>query len=623
MRIGAAARSAFRLGVFLFPTALAATASAGSPVAAVDEATLGITNHRVSRGIHVRHPESVVGPLAPSPEAVPAAIPSGILLEYHGGRVISHVQVVLVGWGTLPSYVTTTAPAYFQTLVNSRFMDWHGEYDTTGVKPTDFGTAGMGTSQHIGRGTVVPTPIKITPSVTSKTVDDTQISAEIQKQITAGVLPQPKVEADGSVDTIYFMFFPSTITITQGTSQSCVAFCGYHGTFTSAGKSIYYAVIPDMSTGGCASGCGGTNPADSYGVTNSHELSEAVTDAEVGIVGNASDRPLSWYDDSQACSGKSCGENGDICANPSVFPSGSQLDRSLGIPVQKIWSQRLYNCVAQDPTLPICNGSNHPCNGCASSSDCGGATPVCDTTPGSTTSGQCIAPKCTTNADCTTLGKNVCDTTTGSCRGCAKDAECSGATPKCDVSTTTCVACLASADCSGTKPVCNTATKTCKGCSASSDCAAPQVCDPGTGACVGCETNADCKSAGAPVCDTGTRTCVAGSTGGSGTGGTGTGTGGGTGTGTGGTGTGTGGGTGTGTGGSGKGTGTGGGTGAADAGASNSFDTPAPASGCSTAPDKNRTNGALAGVVFAVAAMIRRRGARARVTYRARGGSPL
>ena len=581
MRIGPAAKLAMRIGALVLPAVLgmSAAAAATTDLSAVERAA-GITDHRVSRPLRVRQ----VGPLAPAPEPIASAIPKNIVLEYHGGKVISHVQVVLVGWGTLPTYLKTTAPGYFQKLVNSRFMDWHGEYDTVGLKPTDFAKNGMGTSQRIGRGTVVATPIQITPKTsgaTGKTVDDTAIAAEIQAQIDAGVLPQPKVEADGTVDTIYFTFFPSTITISQGGANSCSAFCGYHGTFVNkTGKSVYYAVIPDMTAGACAGGGCGGNSDQSYGETNSHELSEAITDAEIGIAGDAPVRPLAWYDDGSACSGKSCGENGDICADPSVFPSASQIDSSLGIPVQKIWSQRLYNCIAQDPALPICNGTVHPCNGCVTSSDCSGATPTCDTTPGSATAGQCIAPACKTNADCTAPGKNICDTTAGTCRGCAKDTECSGATPKCDVAAATCVACLTGTDCSGTTPVCNATTKTCKGCSASTDCTAPQVCDPGTGACVGCGTNADCKSPGAPVCDTSSRTCVAAS---APDGGKGTGTGIGNGN---------------------------GGNGSVDGGTGSGgdlFDGPAQSSGCSTSGGTKGSGAALAGILLGLAALVRRR----------------
>ena len=595
MRIGRSAKLAMRIVSLVLPAVLGssiavAAPSPTSPEPGAIERAAGITNHRVSRPMPVRQ----VGPLAPAPEPIASAIPTGIKLNYHGGKVISHVQVVLVGWGTIPTYLKTTAPGYFQTLVNSRFMDWHGEYDTAGVKPTDFGTSGMGTSQRIGRGTVVATPIQITPKTsgaTGKTVDDTAVAAEIAAQIDAGVLPQPKVEADGSVDTIYFTFFPSTITITQGGASSCSYFCGYHGTFVNkTGKSIYYAVIPDMTTGACSSGCGG-NSDQSYGATDSHELSEAITDAEIGIA-TSSKRPMAWYDDGNACKddkgqATDCGENGDVCA--SVLSSTAQIDTSLGIPVQKIWSQRLYNCIAQDPSLPICDGTVHPCNGCASNSDCkAGAT--CDTTPGSATSGQCVgSAKCTSNADCTTPGKNICDTTAGTCRGCAKDAECSGATPKCDVAAATCVACLTGADCGGTTPVCNTTTKTCKGCSASTDCTAPQVCDPGTGACVGCGTNADCKTAGAPVCDTASRTCVAAGAKDAGADtGTGTGTGNGNGT------------IGNGNGGNGS---VDGGTG----GGGDLFDSPAPASGCSTSGGTKGSGAALAGIVLGLAALVRRR----------------
>jgi len=104
------------------------------------------------------------------------------------------------------------------------------------------------------------------------------------------------------------MHFPQGKTITEGSgSASCSVFCAYHGTFTRNNASVYYGVLPDMGPGsGCATGCG--NAATTFQNQTSvasHELIEAVTDAEVGLA-TVVGPPLAWYDATN-------GEIGDIC----------------------------------------------------------------------------------------------------------------------------------------------------------------------------------------------------------------------------------------------------------------------------------------------------------------------
>ena len=150
----------------------------------------------------------------------------------------------------------------------------------------------------------------ITPSITSSTVTDAQIQSELTAQVNAGHLPAPAVDAQGNAVTYYAVFFPPGITITQGTSRSCVAggFCAFHGTVAAGGglNEFYYGVHPDMQAGsGCATGCGNSSTFGNYCSVSSHELAEMMTDAEVGI-STVVGPPLAWYDSTN-------GENGDIC----------------------------------------------------------------------------------------------------------------------------------------------------------------------------------------------------------------------------------------------------------------------------------------------------------------------
>lgn len=135
------------------------------------------------------------------------------------------------------------------------------EYNT--VAPS-----GTKTNQHIGPGTFYQ-QVTITPSTTGTTVDDTQIQSELTAQINAGHLPAPAVDSSGQPKTIYAVFFPPGITITQGGSSSCVAggFCAYHGTVAQAGAvgEFIYGVHPDMQAGsGCFTGCGTSTVFGNY-----------------------------------------------------------------------------------------------------------------------------------------------------------------------------------------------------------------------------------------------------------------------------------------------------------------------------------------------------------------------
>lgn len=243
--------------------------------------------------------------------------PAGAHLTYYGGRVVGSPEIIQVLWGngaydSHVSGVGTPSMASFYTQYTSQtsLSSWlDSEYNT--VSPT-----GTKTNQHIGPGTF-QSQVTITPSTSATTVDDTVIQAELTAQINAGHLPGPAVDGQGNPKTIYAVFFPPGITITQGNSSSCVSggFCAYHGTIAAASSlpEFMYGVHPDMQAGsGCFTGCGTSSIFGNYTSVASHELVETITDAEVGL-GTVIGPPLAWYDNTN-------GEIGDICnAQQSTF----------------------------------------------------------------------------------------------------------------------------------------------------------------------------------------------------------------------------------------------------------------------------------------------------------------
>jgi len=242
------------------------------------------------------------------------AAPSGAHLNYYGGNVISNVKVNVVFWTAAVDGTTqANIGGFYSAVTNSSYMDWLSEFNT--------GT------QSIGRGSL-NSVTTINPGNPNSALNDSDIQAELDAQIGAGALPPN----DGN--SIYMTYFPPGYTITQGTSQSCVGggFCAYHGTYNgvSAGE-LFYGVMPDEGPGsGCDTGCGNDTQFNNLTSVSSHELIEAVTDAEVGLA-TSFGPPLAWYDPTY-------GEIGDIC--------NAQHGTAAGYVVQLEFSNVRNDCIA-------------------------------------------------------------------------------------------------------------------------------------------------------------------------------------------------------------------------------------------------------------------------------------
>src|ERR1051326_3644657 len=256
--------------------------------------------------------------------AIAPAAPAGAHLSYFGGPVISNVHVVqvLYGSGSYNAQVAgTTSPTMGQF-----YGDLTGANSGSTALLTQYNApASGGTNQTIGNGTFDGL-FQIVPSAgnNGSTISDTQIQSELLAQITAGPLPAPLLDAAGNVNTLYMIFFPPGKTITQGGSSSCVAggFCAYHGTTSTLlnGKNVLYGVMPDMQSGLCSTGgCGNAGVFGNYTSVTSHELTEAITDADVGIATTFAP-PLAWYDMVNGEIGDICnGQQGSYTANGTTY----------------------------------------------------------------------------------------------------------------------------------------------------------------------------------------------------------------------------------------------------------------------------------------------------------------
>jgi hypothetical protein len=257
--------------------------------------------------------------------AKPVTTATSAKLTYYGGKVIQKVKVVKVqyGTGTYQSFITATGASslagFYSAVTASNYFTWLSEYNTTTPKQT------IGTGTYAGSYAITPSSTR-----NKATITDANIQAEISAQITAGKLPAP------DNNTLYMIDFPKGKTISQGGSKSCQAggFCAYHGTFKRNSQNVYYGVLPDMSSGsGCDTGCGSGSAFANQTSVASHEMIEAVTDAEVGLA-TVVGAPLAWYDSAN-------GEIGDICnAQQGTITSGGAT-----YTVQKEWSNASKACI--------------------------------------------------------------------------------------------------------------------------------------------------------------------------------------------------------------------------------------------------------------------------------------
>jgi hypothetical protein len=197
-------------------------------------------------------------------------------LVYNNGPLLTAVQVFTVFWGTAwqqspASDMVSNINNFFDYILTSPLMDQLAEYSASG--------------QNIGHGSRIGTTTRTT-SDPGSSVADSDIQQLLINAIAGNTLPQP------GANTLYFVYLPTGVAVTQGGSSSCQSFCGYHDNMNGQ---IFYAVMPSPDCKGCTGSLAVFNALTS---TSSHELCEAITDPVPG---------QGWYDQNN-------GEIGDICA---------------------------------------------------------------------------------------------------------------------------------------------------------------------------------------------------------------------------------------------------------------------------------------------------------------------
>ena len=254
--------------------------------------------------------------------SIPTPDPLCHLTRHPGGPVITSPTVVPVLWGSSAAVATTAqtlTPMFTDLLTNPQYAGYLGDL------AAEYGTGSS--------GTVTPAPgsstgFVIHPMHTAPILGVADVQNELASQLAANNLPTP--EGPG-IQTIYAIYFPSTVTLTTSQGSTCQDIFAYHGSFAMNGLNAAFLAI-----GACDSTFGRGLEHEA-----SHELIEALTDPDVGncnIFGAQCD--LTWVDDTDSEPGCS-GEIGDLC-NSDGYMLGSYF-------LESSWSDATHSCFHASP----------------------------------------------------------------------------------------------------------------------------------------------------------------------------------------------------------------------------------------------------------------------------------
>ncbi len=201
-------------------------------------------------------------------------------LTFHGGKVLRSPDVV-------PVYVG----AYWQTLPGMRDRAHNDAAMAVLVK--DPGQTGLWREYGGGPGTTSPS--KVLGGVGRRDFSKEDVEALVSAQVRSGAFDASDPER------IFTLVLPPGVTLHDGEASSIAGLGGFHGNVTARdGHPVYYAVVVySQRSGGRRNGIDFTGtPIDNITITESHEITEAVTDPDVGLAIESGDPHfLGWYDE--------------------------------------------------------------------------------------------------------------------------------------------------------------------------------------------------------------------------------------------------------------------------------------------------------------------------------------
>ena len=201
-------------------------------------------------------------------------------LTFHGGKVLRSPDVV-------PVYVGT----YWQTPQGKQERARNDAAMAALVK--DAGQTGIWREYGGGPGTTSPS--KVLAGVSRRDFSKEDVEALVHAQVRSGAFDASDPER------IFSLLLPPGVTLHDGEASSRSGLGGFHGNVTAKdGHPVYYAVVVySQRTGTQPNGIDFTGtPIDNITITESHEVTEAVTDPDVGLAIETGDpHYLGWYDD--------------------------------------------------------------------------------------------------------------------------------------------------------------------------------------------------------------------------------------------------------------------------------------------------------------------------------------
>ncbi|HXO41066.1 MAG TPA: hypothetical protein VN999_06450 [Thermoanaerobaculia bacterium] len=213
----------------------------------------------------------------------------GFNLTYHsGGTVIISAKVVFIFWG--PNFQNPSSPdfQYAQTLIafRNQFGTTH-EYNVITQYYQNLGTKQFIQQANLGSGT----PDWFDTSTPPTNVTDAIVQGEVSAYLSSHAF---------DASTIYEVVIPSSSYSSDGSSTSCggpsLAYCAYHGFFTSGSNAVKYSIEPYPSCSGCQ--VSGWTDVQNQEHFVCHETREAVTDQQLNawfdFQGNEADDKCAW-----------------------------------------------------------------------------------------------------------------------------------------------------------------------------------------------------------------------------------------------------------------------------------------------------------------------------------------
>ena len=235
----------------------------------------------------------------PSHEGVIVADPAGDAavvfrahasnLTYHtGGQVIPSAHVVFIFWG--PSFATGGSDAAYASTLQA----FRNQFGTTGEYNviTQYYQIIGGVQTFISQTSLGGGTADMFDTTTPPTnVTDAIVQSEVNKYLSTHAF---------NASTIYEVVIPRTSYSSDGNSTSCggpsLAYCAYHGFFTSGSNQVKYSIEPYPSCSGCS--LSGWSDVQNQEHFVCHETREAVTDQQLNAWfdrrGSEADDKCAW-----------------------------------------------------------------------------------------------------------------------------------------------------------------------------------------------------------------------------------------------------------------------------------------------------------------------------------------